>query len=194
MAVNVEETKEEILEIIHANIHRQGIEDLENWLKKNDFFTAPASSRFHGNFEGGLALHSLNVYKRLKELTKCYAADMEKPYSEEAIAIVALFHDLCKVKYYGTEERNRKNEQGQWEKYTAYKVDEAFHYGGHGAKSVYMIQYCMRLEPCEAAAINCHMGAWDVQQASVVSDVYGDNMLAWMLHVADEAATFVDKV
>ena len=83
----------------------------------------------------------------------------------------------------------------EWQQVPVYVVDETFHFGGHGSKSVYQIQYFMRLEPAEAAAINCHIGFADGSAATVrdVSNAYQDNPLAWIVHAADEAATYLLK-
>lgn len=188
--------KREFLQIARQHIQRDGINNLLNWLESTDFFTAPASSRYHGAFEGGLAMHSLNVYRRLKDLTVFYGCEegSAEDISMESVAIVALFHDLCKVDYYTVSTRNVKNEKtGQWEKVPFYKKQEQFPFGGHGSKSVYLVQHFMPLEPHEAAAINCHMGSWDRQDYGNPGEVFGCNRLAWLLHVADEAATYIDK-
>lgn len=179
--------KQEFLSIVDHNINRDGIWQLTEWLANTDFFTAPASTRYHGAHEGGLVLHSLNVYSQLKKLCKWYECDAP----DESIAIVALFHDLCKVGLYKTEMRWRKDKNNQWEQYPTYKHDEDFAYGGHGAKSVFLVQSFMRLAPDEAAAINCHMGQWDATTYSNPTEVYRRNKLAWLLHVADEAADFL---
>ena len=89
--------------------------------------------------------------------------------------------------------RWRKDSNNQWEQYPTYAFNEDFAYGGHGSKSVYLVQSFMRLEPDEATAINCHMGAWDKSDYSNPSPVYERNTLAWLLHVADEAATYVSE-
>ena len=120
-----------------AAIKREGIKDLMGWLESTDFFTAPASTRFHGACDGGLCMHSLNVYRRLKDLNEFYDMD-GAGCSRESEAIVALFHDLCKVGCYKVSSRNVKNDKtGQWEKVPFYKFEEDFPFGGHGSKSVY---------------------------------------------------------
>lgn len=179
--------KAEFIRIASENIERSGLATLLIWLEKTDFFTAPASTRYHGACEGGLLTHSLNVYVQLKKLCKWY----ECKASDESIAIVSLFHDLCKVGVYKTEMRWRKDANNQWEQYPTYKFDEDFAYGGHGSKSVYLIQNFMKLSPDEASAINCHMGQWEATQYGNPTPVYERNLLAWLLHVADEAASFV---
>lgn len=179
--------KTEFLRIVHDNIDRDGLTDLMTWIEGTDFYTAPASTRFHGAHVEGLVMHSLNVYSQLKKLCKWYDCDA----SDESIAVVSLFHDLCKIGCYKIEMRWRKNEYNQWEQYPTYKFYEDFTFGGHGAKSVYLIQSFMKLTPEEASAINCHMGQWDATTYSNPSAVYERNKLAWLLHVADEAANFI---
>lgn len=167
-------------------IDRPGLFDLLDWLETTDFYTAPASTRFHGNYPGGLLEHSLNVYE---ELVRLVAAYPEITVSEESIIITALFHDLCKVNFYAQEKRNRKNSFGQWEQYDAYTIKEKMCFGGHGSKSLYIVQNFMRLKAEEAVAINCHMGSWDGNKD--VGNAFSQYPLAWLLHCADEAATYI---
>ena len=182
--------KEEFLHIARWNISRPGLEELLDWLEHTDFFAAPASTKYHGCYEGGLVEHSLNVYHHLKKLCEWFGCDT---VSVESMTIVSLFHDLCKADVYKTEMRWRKNQQNQWEQYPTYTFNEDFAYGGHGSKSVYLVQSFMRLYPDEASAINCHMGQWDSTTYSNPTPVYERNMLAWLLHVADEAAGFITE-
>lgn len=182
--------KEHFEAAVNDHIHRSGIDKLMEWLDKTDFYMAPASTRFHGAKEEGLVLHSLNVHSRLMGLCRFYKPEY---VTDESIAIVSLFHDLCKVGTYKTEMRWRKNEQNQWEQYPTWKHDEDFAYGGHGSKSVFLVQSFITLSPDEAAAINCHMGQHDATIYSDPSEVYERNKLAWLLHVADEAATYFDE-
>lgn len=178
--------KNEFLDLVCQHIHRDGISDLTKWLLKTDFFEAPASTKHHGCYEGGLVEHSLNVYYELMKLCRWY----NNKSTNESIAIVALFHDLCKVNCYKTEMRWRKDENNRWEQYPTYKFEEDYHFGGHGAKSVYLVQNFIKLTPEEASAINSHMGAWDATTYSNPTAVYSVNELAWLLHVADERADF----
>lgn len=182
------DNKERFLSICNS-INRDGILDLLEWLESSDFYTCPASSKYHGSYQGGLLEHSLNVYYELKRVLSIYP---EIKATEENIAISALFHDLCKVNFYVTEKRNRKNELGQWEAYDCYTIKEKFCYGGHGSKSVFLIQNYIKLEPLEAVAINCHMGAFS-EDPQAVSKAYEQWPFAWALHVADEAATYIKE-
>jgi hypothetical protein len=180
--------KEEFLSICNENIKRPGVDKLLSWLEKSDFYIAPASSRFHGDYAGGLVDHHLHVYKQLKRLLAAYP---EVQCSDETVAVIALFHDLCKVNMYTVEKRNKKNEAGQWVSYDAFTINEKFCYGGHGSKSVFLIMKFMDLSTEEATAINCHMSCWDGNKD--VGSAYAQCHLAWLLHAADEAATYMDE-
>ena len=181
--------REEFLQIFQQHVTRPGSEKLLDWLdNKTDFFSAPASTRFHGACEGGLCMHSLNVYHALHD-TFFTEGD-----SEESFAICALLHDLCKANYYKSGFRNVKNDAtGQWEKVPSYSVQDAFPFG-HGEKSVYLIERFIRLKPVEAIAIRWHMGGFDdaVRGGSfAVSDAYNTYPLAVKLHIADLTATYL---
>lgn len=176
--------KEHFIDIVRTNIHRDGIEDVMKWLSESDFYEAPASTRFHESYKGGLCEHSLNVYYHLWHLNQAYSLNL----SIESITIVSLFHDLCKVNCYTTEMRWRKDENNQWEQYPTYKWDEQQKYGGHGSKSVYLVQRYMPLTFEEAAAIQSHMGI-ENGNCNAIMDAYRDNALAFLLHTADMAST-----
>lgn len=181
--------KEQFESLVFENIKRDGIVSLMSWLSRSDFYTAPASTRYHGAYEGGLCEHSIDVYRQLVALNKFYCTSC----SDESVAIVSLFHDICKVGVYKPDSRNVKDAAGVWHKVPCYKHDEDFPFGGHGSKSVYLIQNFMKLDPHEAVAINCHMGAWDMSSYSNPSRAYEVFPLAWLLHVADEAATYLKR-
>lgn len=170
-------------------INRPGIDELMSWIAHTDFYSAPASSKYHLAVPGGLCEHSIHVYEEMKRLLQVYP---EIKASEETIAIISLFHDLCKANFYDVEKRNRKNEFGQWEQYDYYAPAEQFKFGGHGSKSVYLVMKHMKLTDEEATAINCHMGAWNGD--TNVGSSYEQFPLAWLLHVADESATFIREV
>lgn len=185
--------KEEFLEIYKNNITREGADKLLEYLlsDKSDFFTAPASTRFHGAYEGGLLEHSLNVYHCLKdylsrERTKnVYGMN----YSEETIAVAALLHDICKVNFYKVDYRNAKNDKGQWEKVPYYAIDDKLPYG-HGEKSVYIITGFMRLSREEAFAIRYHMGFSANDDPNQVGKSFEMFPLAFALSVADMEASY----
>ena len=188
MELNLEAQKQEFLTICRTEIHRDRLEELLEWLCKADFFTAPASTRYHGGYAGGLCQHSIDVYQYAKKLSFL----MPSAPSEESLAVAALFHDVCKVNLYKVDKRNQKID-GVWREVPVYVIEEKFHFGGHGSKSVFLVQQFMKLTTEEAAAINCHMGFSDGSATTVrdVSSAYQQFPLAWLTHVADEAATFL---
>lgn len=181
-----------------ANIKREGADKLLEYLaNKSDFFTAPASSKFHSDFEGGLCSHSVNVYNRLIALLEAEYGDSWKDlYSPETVAIVGLLHDVCKINYYEVDFRNVKNKDtGAWEKVPYYRVEDKLPYG-HGEKSVYIISGFMRLTREEAMAINWHMGGFDdrVRGGSyTVGVAFQQYPLAVLAHTADFLATYLDE-
>ena len=188
IGVNKPMSNKERFVLLCSSIKRPGIEELMKWLEDNDFYTSPASTRYHGAYAGGLLDHSLNVYDELNRLHSAYP---EIEISDESKIICSLFHDLCKVNMYATEKRNRKNSSGQWESYDAYTIKEQFCYGGHGSKSVYLIQHFIELKPEEAVAIQCHMASWEDGASKTVGGAFTQFPLAWLVHVADESATFI---
>ena len=104
-----EDAKQKFLELAKENIKREGIDKLLDYLQKTDFFDAPASTKFHSVYEGGLCVHSLNVYNRfIKKLTSEYGEDWQRVISLESATIISLFHDICKVDYYKKDFRNVK--------------------------------------------------------------------------------------
>lgn len=183
------EAETRFTEIFKDNITRHGADALFEYLKKSDFFIAPSSTRFHGAFKGGLVVHSVNVYERLKQ----QVAAMNFNFLEESIAIVALLHDVCKINCYKEDFRNQKID-GVWHQVPCYSFEEKLKYGGHGSKSVFLIMSFMKLKPLEATAINCHMGAYDRSASDYsLSNAYEQNPLALLLSVADQYATFIDE-
>ena len=178
-------------ELALQTILRKGNAEFLSWLSDTDFFHAPASSKYHGNYDGGLCEHSLAVYRNLRNMI-----DKLDPYfaSDESIALVSLYHDACKINLYEKYLRYVKNDKtGEWEQVECYKIFDPMSFGAHGAKSMYMVMHFMNLSVTEATAILHHMGAWDKSDYTNPGNVYEWNRLAWYLHLADEAATYGDK-
>ena len=192
-----EKIKEEFISVYKENIVREGSDKLLDYLiNKCDFFTAPASTRFHSAYAGGLAQHSLNVYYCLKDyLSRERVKETYKlSYTEEQIAIVALLHDMCKIDCYKTDFRNVKNDKGQWEKVPTYKFEDPLPYG-HGEKSVYMISGFMRLSREEAMAIRWHMGFSGTEDNNLTGRALETYPLAFALATAGmEASYFLETV
>lgn len=191
----IEEMQEQFVSIFTKYIKRDGSDNLLDWLITTDFFTAPASSKFHSAYEGGLCEHSINVFNRfVKVLTMEYGEKFTDKISMESVAIIALLHDLCKVNFYKTEYRNVKVD-GQWVQVPYYSVEDTLPYG-HGEKSVYIISGFMKLSREEAMAINWHSGAFDdrVRGGSYgMSEAYYKFPTAMLFHSADMMATYLDE-
>ena len=184
--------EERFISIFKEKIRRDGAEKLLDYLCSDncDFFTAPASTRYHGAYPGGLLEHSLNVYDCLVDylsrprVREVYGLD----YSEESIAIAALLHDLCKINFYKESTRNVK-ENGVWKSVPFYTIEDELPYG-HGEKSVYIISGFMRLTRDEAFAIRYHMGFSGTEDANQVGKALEMFPLAFLLCMADMEASY----
>lgn len=185
--------QEQFLKIL-KEIGRVGIKSFVHWIDfDTDFFTAPASTKYHGSYEGGLLQHSLDVYDSLYEVLKMKQFS-KMNINKESIIICALLHDICKTNFYKIYEKNVKNEiTGKWEKENYYKIEDSEPYG-HGEKSVMLIEKHMRLTDEERYAIRWHMGGFD---ESVKGGSYSINKtfekypFALALHIADMSATYM---
>lgn len=180
--------QEDFCRIFRENITREGSDRLLGWLTTTDFFTAPASTKYHCACEFGLVQHSINVYRVMRERY------FEEGDSEETFALCGLLHDVCKAQFYKVSTRNVKNDEtGAWEKKPYYSIEDAFPYG-HGEKSVYLIERFVRLKPAEAVAIRWHMGSFDDAAKGgsfAVSNAYDRYPLAVKLHLSDLEATYL---
>lgn len=163
-----EQTNIERFEHLLKSTKRAGIEDLIEFIRKSDFYTAPASTRFHSCHEGGLLEHSLNVYDRLISKFNDELWESSVEVGSDSLIIAALLHDLCKSYFYVTELKNKKeyhdkgsksdsNGRFDWVTVPSYVVDDKIPYG-HGEKSVMMIEEYIKLKPIERYAIRWHMG------------------------------------
>ncbi len=184
---------EEFIKIYTENIKRDGADKLLEYLMstQSDFFIAPASTRFHGSYEGGLLEHSINVYHCLKDyLERDRVKELYNlEYSDESIAIVALLHDLCKVNCYVKGTRNVKDKSGVWQQVPTFEYSDDMPYG-HGEKSVYIISGFMKLSREEAFAIRYHMGFSGTEPQSNVGSAFEKYPLAFALSTADMEATY----
>ena len=184
--------REEFIEIFKDKIHREGASALLDYLEnKSDFFTAPASARFHGAYAGGLCDHSLNVYHCLVDylsrprVQELYGLE----YSEETVALVALLHDVCKIGCYKQGTRNVKGPDGKWQSVPTYSFEDPLPYG-HGEKSVYIVNGYLRLTREEAMAIRWHMGFSGTEDPRTVGQALQQYPLAFALATADMEATY----
>ena len=190
------DSKEVFLQIYRDNIRREGSDALLDYLEhKSDFFTAPASARFHGSYPGGLCEHSVNVYRCLEaylereRVRELYGLD----YSAETVALVSLLHDVCKIGCYKAGSRNVKGPDGKWQSVPTFFYEDSLPYG-HGEKSVYILSGFLRLTREEAMAIRWHMGFSGDEDKRLVGQALQQYPLAFALSVADmEATYFLEK-
>lgn len=179
--------REEFLNLLRS-VKREGIDDLIRFIENTDFFTAPASTRFHGDYAGGLVEHSMKVYEILQEKVKNAPIALNIP--TETLIIVPLLHDLCKANFYKIDYRNAKNALGVWEKVPYYTVEDTIPYG-HGEKSVMMITEYMKLTSEEKYAIRWHMGFTEPkEQYGTIGLAYTKYPLALLMFEADLEATY----
>ena len=190
-------------DIFRKNIKRSGATELLEWLESTDFFTAPAGAKHHGAHIGGLMIHSLNVYKRLLEITARDMGDQIPQYPVylppelgETVAIMGLLHDICKVGVYHQETKRRKNlETEKWEDYLGYTFRDPFPLG-HGEKSLFLITRHMALTEEEAMAIRWHMGAYDTAVKGgdhAMNEAMRLSPWVWRLQEADMCAAYIDE-
>ena len=188
--------REEFIELYTQHIRREGSGALLDYLQnKSDFFTAPASAKFHGAYAGGLCEHSVNVYHCLRDylerdrVRELYGLE----YPEESVALVSLLHDVCKTGCYKPGSRNVKGPDGKWQSVPTFFYEDSLPYG-HGEKSVYILSGFLRLTREEAMAIRWHMGFSGDEDKRLVGQALQQYPLAFALSVADmEATYFLEK-
>ena len=185
------ENREKFMELMRKT-ERAGVEDMLKWLDTTDFYSAPASTRYHGSYPGGLVQHTLNVAYELKQLADFYEVKIPK----DSILICALGHDFCKINTYKETIVNvppQRSKSGKWEQQQGYKKDEYLKLG-HGAKSLSTLQDFITLKDYEKEAIYWHMGAFDLGQYNNINDLsktFEENPLAFLLHIADMCVTYI---
>ncbi|MBQ6053183.1 MAG: HD domain-containing protein [Clostridia bacterium] len=184
--------KEEFIALLRST-ERDGIENLINYLEnKSDFFEAPAASKFHNNFEGGLCEHSLNVYKNFKNLIEMKQIELD----EESIVITSLLHDLCKCNYYIKEERNRKVD-GVWETYLQWTTNKSPALPlPHASRSIKMIKSYIPLKFTEELIIFYHMGPFggeDYEYRNMMQLAFEKYPATLLFYLADTMSSYIDE-
>ena len=191
-----------------GKVQRPGMDKLLNYIRHSDFYTAPASTKYHLSCEGGLLQHSLNVLDAMRDMmTKendgqnedgtprikyhyTVAGKFLATIPEESLIVVALLHDICKTYFYTVSTRNAKNEQtGKWEKVPFYAVKDKMPLG-HGPKSAMIVKQYIELSSAEMYAIWWHMGAFDTQDIQTLTAAIRQYPLTWAVHTADVMATY----
>lgn len=181
--------------------NRTGTDKLIEFLRKSDFYIAPASTKYHLSCEGGLLQHSLNVYDALISKVKNNPT-WQQDFNPASLIVSALLHDICKTYFYVSEVKNRKvykengskidsNGRYDWESYMGYTIEDQFPYG-HGEKSVMMIEQFIKLTPEERYTIRWHMGFSEPKENwNSLGKTYEKYPLALALSEADLEATYL---
>ena len=199
IAKEMKEKKERFIELLRST-GRQGIEEVISYLEKSGFFTAPASTKYHLSYEGGLMEHSMNVYDMaigLRGPIVNMKPEVEEKLPEKSIIIAALLHDICKANIYKKTQKWNKNDQGHWEQFDTYETDYSRMPVGHGEKSVIMLlSLGLKLTLDETVAIRWHMGAWDLafqsyEAKSNINEAGNRYPLLALLQSADNMATHI---
>lgn len=193
----------ERFESLLQSCDRDGMDKLLAFIRKSDFYTAPASTRFHNCHGGGLLEHSLNVYdclmKKKDDATWYYRLE---DIPNASLTIIALLHDLCKAYTYSVEYKNKKiysergsksDSQGRydWESVPAFVYDDKMPLG-HGSKSVFLASEYIKLTPIELAAINFHMGfTLPKEEYNTLSAAIRKWPVILAVHEADLEATYL---
>lgn len=191
--MNLDENKKLFIGLVNQYVKRDGITNLLSYLENTDFFSAPASSRYHLAVPGGLCKHSLNVYQRLLREYKEEYGDIPQERME-TLVIISLFHDLCKANFYKADTRNVKVD-GQWTKVPCYTFGEQFPIG-HSEKSIILIMRYMQLTDEEIACINTHMGFTDSRVKGgdySITNIWTQYPLGMLLHISDMKASQIDE-
>lgn len=188
----MENNIKEIIKERLLSTNRKGMDRLVKHLEETDYFTAPASTKYHGNFEGGLAEHCNNVVQIFKEKNEKYKLGL----SDESIYTVGYLHDICKCNFYHKSMKLKKDEiTGKWIGYDTYEIIDKAPLG-HGEKSVILIQQFLTLTLEESLIIRWHMGPY------IAKDDYNTYRQAMALyksvlafyHADDEASNFLEEI
>ena len=193
------EKKERFIELL-CSTERQGIEEVINYLEKSGFFTAPASTSHHLNYEGGLMEHSMNVYDMAMAMRGPIVAmkpGVGEKLPEKSIIIAALLHDTCKANIYKKAKKWNLGKGWKPELVESYTTNYSEMPVGHGEKSVIMLlSLGLKLTLDETVAIRWHMGAWDLafqsyEAKSNINEAGNRYPLLSLIQSADNMATHI---
>lgn len=183
-----------------GKVQRPGMDKLLEYIRKSDFYTAPASTKYHLAAPGGLLQHSLNVLDALRGLLVRDETGEGWLYTvggttvatipEDSVTVMALLRDICKTHFYGTSTRNQKNDAtGKWEKVPFYTVDDKMPLG-HGPKSAMIVKQYTTRTTAEMYAIWHHMGmTGDYENDNAVGKSIEMFPAVLALHTADMMAS-----
>lgn len=200
--LNIQELIKKFEQLL-TSVKRDGIDKLLAYIRKSDFYRAPASTRFHSCHDGGLLEHSMNLYEcLLSKKQNPIWAEVLREVDDESLILVALLHDLCKSYLYVPEFKNKKvysdtgtkkDEGGRfdWQAVKGYSTDDKIPYG-HGEKSVMMIEEFIKLKPIERYAIRWHMGFTEPKEYwNTLTTAIKKYPVILAVHQADMEATYL---
>jgi len=200
--LNIQELIEKFEQLL-TSVKRDGIDKLLAYIRKSDFYRAPASTRFHSCHDGGLLEHSMNLYEcLLSKKQNPIWAEVLREVDDESLILIALLHDLCKSYLYVPEFKNKKvysdtgtkkDEGGRfdWQAVKGYSTDDKIPYG-HGEKSVMMIEEFIKLKPIERYAIRWHMGFTEPKEYwNTLTTAIKKYPVILAVHQADMEATYL---
>ena len=193
----IQNNKARYIELLKST-GREGMDDLLEFLETTDIYTAPASTKYHSSYKGGLVEHMLNVYDNLMKLysVKFACVDNLPRFDNSTLTIVALTHDFGKINFYEQYFKNVKV-GNQWVQESAYKVREAqdrLLYGNHEQNSLFWVSRYLPLTVEEEIAIlHHHLGMSDDCAKDNISEICNRYDLVTLLHCADLMATFMDE-
>lgn len=190
--IEPEKLKQEFISLMQST-NRPGIGKMLDYLEnKTDFYTAPASSKFHNNVEGGLLDHSLNVYHNFKGLLQLKDIPME----EDSIIICSLLHDLCKCNYYTKELRNKKVDN-KWVQYEMWaNVKQVKLPFPHSYRSIKLIKPNIQLKLLEELCIFYHMGPYggeDYEYRNMLKQANEQYPQTLLFYIADLMSSYLDE-
>lgn len=198
--------QERFIELL-SSIQRDGadVSGLLSCLQTHNFYTAPASLKYHSSFKGGLCEHSLKTYDTLTKLVETYFPNR---YSEDTLKIVGLLHDIAKSNYYVEEIKNRKvySETGSkydsmgkynWESYVSYSINSPENrtlFGTLEENTYYIVSQYIPLTLEEASALVNHCGGVEGSSSAAnkdLSTIFKKYPLVALLHTADFLSTYL---
>jgi len=161
----METNKEKFIQLLQI-VNREGTDKLIKYLEETGFFEAPASTKFHGAYDGGLCEHCINVFQQASIIYRGNSVlnpAFAHTINEESLIVASLLHDVCKAEIYNKTKKFRKTPDNKWEQYDTYDHDYSKFPMGHGEKSVIvLLKLGYKLTDDEMLAIRWHMGAWDL--------------------------------
>jgi len=191
MELNIEQNKKEIICLL-KKVERSNIDKLISWLSETDFFSAPASSKFHLNVEGGLAYHSLSVYKTLCKFNELIPKKWK--LSKDSVILCGLLHDVCKIGIYHYVLKEEQVRSNYPDDLFEYKRDDPFPIG-HGDKSIILLQRYIYLTEEEIALIRWHMGPYDPEFNRGQKQIVKKYPWIKLLYLADDFSTqFLENI